>query len=407
MKSFTMTRLLLKLTPDSGRTDLTYFMGKLNVILSLSKALDISNECSFSLYNDQFWMLLYAATGDKEVKRKEHDFNVSFSQSVLWIPGDYIFLFHSGEIILRFDLQLDEHGVVTEKGFRQCAKMSDEDILSGALPSINAWRTFFSNTPGMMQWKRWLIERLQERAFNTLRAEHRHGVLAYCNNLLVASPSPDFASRNITLLKFLADIKCETHCADCTTLYDPSSCNPYHNLEELFSSQISDDNVLGLSLPVSKDRIYCFRNIWALLEPGREYVLKKILSHCPGYYDSVIFSGTQEDIDRLLEREPSLQAYFPQRNRLAIEPYTIEEIIRIFFYEADRSRLTFTPEAIDAACRQLTERFQQGLITNWLWKDIRHYIQDDLLPHYNRRAIAAIQQGVALTEVLDLRPEDL
>ena len=278
-----MTRLLLKLTPDSARTDLTYFMGKLNVILSLSKALDISNECSFSLYNDQFWMLLYAATGDKEVKRKEHDFNVSFSQSVLWIPGDYIFLFHSGEIILRFDLQLDEHGVVTEKGFRQCAKMSDEDILSGALPSINAWRTFFSNTPGMMQWKRWLIERLQERAFNTLRAEHRHGVLAYCNNLLVASPSPDFASRNITLLKFLADIKCETHCADCTTLYDPSSCNPYHNLEELFSSQVSDDNMLGLSLPVSKDRIYCFRNIWALLEPGREYVLKKILSHCPGF----------------------------------------------------------------------------------------------------------------------------
>ena len=341
MKSFTMTRLLLKLTPDSGRTDLTYFMGKLNVILSLSKALDISNECSFSLYNDQFWMLLYAATGDKEVKRKEHDFNVSFSQSVLWIPGDYIFLFHSGEIILRFDLQLDEHGVVTEKGFRQCAKMSDEDILSGALASINAWRTFFSNTPGMMQWKRWLIERLQERAFNTLRAEHRHGVLAYCNNLLVASPSPDFASRNITLLKFLADIKCETHCADCTTLYDPSNCNPYHNLEELFSSQVSDDNMLGLSLPVSKDRIYCFRNIWALLEPGREYVLKKILSHCPGYYDSVIFSGTQEDIDRLLEREPSLQGYFPQRNRLAIEPYTIEEIIRIFFYEADRSRLTF------------------------------------------------------------------
>ena len=103
MKSFTMTRLLLKLTPDSGRTDLTYFMGKLNVILSLSKALDISDECSFSLYNDQLWMLLYAATGDKVVKRKEHEFNVSFSQTVLWIPGNYIFLFHSGDTILRFD----------------------------------------------------------------------------------------------------------------------------------------------------------------------------------------------------------------------------------------------------------------------------------------------------------------
>ena len=60
-----MTRLLLKLTPDSGRTDLPYFMGKLNVSISLSKALDISNACSFSSYTDQCWMLLYAATGDK------------------------------------------------------------------------------------------------------------------------------------------------------------------------------------------------------------------------------------------------------------------------------------------------------------------------------------------------------
>lgn len=412
-----MTRLLLKLVPDSGRNNLTFFFGKLNVILTLDEKqpLDasagmpdgLSESCSFSFYNDQLWELLHAETGDKEVKRKDNKFNISFPQSILWIPGHYFFLFRSGETILRFDLQLDEQGVMSETSVRQCPKLSEEDMLSGALPSHKVWTRFFSVTPGVMQFKRWLIERLQERALNSLRAEHHHGVLTHCNNLLLASPTPDFVGRNVLLLKNIAEIKCESESADCTTLYDPSRTNPYYNLDELFSKQVSDDNALNLELPVLKDRIYTFRNIWALMEPGREYVLKKILSHCPSTYDSVIFCGTQEDLDRLLELKPSLQCYFPQRNRLAIEPCTLDEILRIFFREADNARLTFTPEATDAVCRLLTDRFHQGTITHWLWMDIRHYIQQHLLPAYTRRAIAAIQHGSSPTEVLDVLPEDL
>lgn len=399
-------KLLLKAVRDSGSNDFAYFVGKPYVIFDLDKTPEPSDTCTFSLYNDQLWLMFHAKKGDKLLIQKDNRFVVAYNKSEVWIPGHYFLLFRNGDTILRFDLQLDEHGVFSQQNVTQCLPLSDEDILSGALLEHGSW-SFLSRTPGVMQWKRWLITRLQERKLNSLRAENLHGILGFNNNLLLASPSDDYFSRNVTLLKYLAEIKCECHVGNCSTFYDPSKANPYEKLDELFSDRVSNDNILNIPIPVLKDRLYWFSDIWALLEPGREYVLKKVLSHCPGYYDSVIFCGRQEDIDHLLEREPSLQPYFPQRNRLAIEPYALDEIIRLFFHETGATRLRFSPEATDAACRLLTHRFGQGEIRHWTLKDIRHYIHDRILPSYTRRAIAAIQHGSTPTEVLEAIPEDL
>lgn len=340
------------------------------------------------------------------MKQNENRFIVTDNKSNIWIPGHYFLLFRYGDNVLRFDLLLDEHGAFSQQSVTSCSPLSDEDILSGKLLEHGSWY-HLSRTPGLMQWKRWIITRQQERKLNTLRAENLHPVLALCNNLLLASPSEDYFSRNVTLLKHLAEIKDEFQFADCSKLYDPSKANPYEKLDEVFSNQVNNDNILNMSLPVMKDRLYEFKRIWALLEPGREYVLKKLLSHCPGYYDSVFFCGTQEDIDRLLERAPSLQSYFPQRNRLAVEPYALEDIILLFFHEVDEARLQFSPEATDAVCRLLTQHFEQGTIRQWTLTDIRHYIRGEILPAYNHRAIAAIQHGATPTEVLEVLPEDL
>lgn len=399
-------KLLLKAVPESGRNDLAYFIGKPYAILDLDKTPEPSDTYTFSLYNDQFWLLFSAKKGDKLVRQKANRFIVTVSKSTVWIPGHYFLLFRNGDTVHRFDLQLDEHGTFSQQSVTQCVLLSDEDILSGVLLEHGHWH-YLSRTPGLMQWKRWLITRLQERKLNALRAENLHPVLAFCNNLLLASPSNDFFSRNVTLLKYLAEIKCEYESADCSKLYNPSKTNPYEKLDEVFSNQVNNDNILNMSLPVLEERQYCFSHIWALLEPGREYVLKKLISHCPSYYDSVFFCGTQEDIDRLLEREPSLQPYFPQRNRLAIEPYALMDIILLFFHEVEEARLQLSPEATDAACRLLTQRFEQGTIRNWTLTDVRHYIRGEILPAYNRRAIVAIQHGTSPTEVLEVLPEDL
>lgn len=404
--NFTMTKVLLKLVPDSGKKDYSYFFGKLTVILSLDETHDLPEGGSFSLYNDQLYTLYHVEANDKQVSRKGNAFKVAFKESGLWIPGHYFLLFRSGDMILRFDLQLDEHGVMSETTFRQCSRMSDEDILSGVLDTKAAWIKWFSKTPGLMQWKRWVINRLKERAFNAVRSEYHYYALDYCNNLLIAAPSTDGLSRDFLLMRNLAEIKCETKSADCSTLYDATSSNPFHEIDQLFQVEY-EDNILDIPLPSMKERLFCFRNISALLEPEKEEVLQRILSKCPSHYNATVFCGTQEEIDRLLERVPSLHDHFPKCNRIAVEPYALDELIRLFFHEVGLTNLWFSPEATDAACRLLTERYQQGNICQWTLTEIRQYVRCHILQAYRQRVIASIQQGIDLAELFDVTPEDL
>ena len=90
-----------------------------------------------------------------------------------------------------------------------------------------------------------------------------------------------------------------------------------------------------------------------------------------------------------------------------MEPFTANEVIRLFFHELDLVKLTLTPEAADAACRFFYEHHQQDAGGYGSLKEIRQYIRCQVLPAYRRRAISAIQQGISPSEVLDLHPEDI
>lgn len=331
---------------------------------------------------------------------------VAFKESRLWIPGHYFLLFRSGDTILRFDVQLDEQGTVSEAVSRQCSMMSDEDILSSVLDTKPVWQKWLSKTPGLMQWKRWVIDRLKERAFNAIRSQYHYYSLDYCNNLLLSSPSTDFLSRHLLLLRNLAEIKCEMKSVDCATLFDSTSSSPFDEIDRLFQSE-HEESILGISLPSLKERLFCFRNISVLLEPDKDSALQRILSNCPSHYNSTIFSGTQEEIDRLLERVPSLQYQFPQCNRLAVEPYTLDEFIRLFFDEVGLAHLWFSPEATDAACRVMAEHYEQGTIRYRTFTEVRQFVRCHILPAYRHRVISSIQQGANPAEVLDVQPEDL
>lgn len=401
-----MTKLLLKVVPDSGDNQFSFFFGKLTVILSFQDTPDLPKGGSFSVYNDQLYLLHYAEAGDKQIVRKDNAFKVAFKESSLWIPGAYFLLFRSGETILRFDLQLDDHGAFSETDFRQCQKLSDEDILSGNLPSHSIWVHQFSHTPGFRQLKRWIISRLQHRAFNGIRSLKGYGTLEYCNNVLISSPIRDFLSTHILIMKHLAEINCEIRGTDCSSLYRPTSSDPFYEIEQLFRKE-NESNILDIPLPSMKDRLFVLRDVGVLLEPEAGPTLKRILSHCPSHSDSVFFTGTPEAINLLLDREPSLQDKFPECNRLKVEPYTLDEVIRLFFGEVDIVRLKFSPEAVDVACRWISEHYQEGALHYWMRYEIRPYLKGQVAPAYTRRAIAAIQQGVSPTEVLDVQPEDL
>ena len=401
-----MTRIAINLEPYEGGSNLIYISGKLNVILSLDKSLTISKDYSFSFYTDDLCTLYYANNDYKQVERRGHNFKVTFSDNQIWLPGEYFLLFRSGDIILRFDFQYDEQGMFSETGFRQCLKLSVEDILSGILAPRRQWRVYFSSTPGGEQLKRWVISRLQERAFNAIRSEYHYSSLDYCNSLLIATPSTEYVSRSLLLMRNFAEVKVPNTSVDCNRLFDCTSNDPCDKIDELFHEE-ETEILPDVSIPSLKEHIYSFSHIGVLLEPGREAVIRRILAHCPSYYHPVVICGTQEEIDHLLELAPSLQGEFPQCNRLVVKPYTPNEMIRGFFHEIDLVNLTLSPETVDAACRIFYERHQHGTIINWTLKDIRQYVRCHILPSYRHRAIDAIQQGIAPTEVINVQPEDL
>ena len=374
------------------------------MFLTVEKSLTLSKDFSFSFHTDTLHALCYADKDYKGVERRGHVFKVVFNDSQIWLPGNYFLLFRSGDTILRFDFQYDQ-GTFTETGFRQCNKLSDEDILSGTLISKRHWRVWFSSTPGGIQLKRWVIGRLQERAFNAIRSEYHYFSLDHCNSLILVSDLTDYLNRSLLLMRNMAEIKSPTTNVDCNTLFDPSS-DPCYKLDEIFRED-ETEFLPDVTLPSTKEHIYCFTNIGALFEPGREAALRRILNHCPSTYHPAIFIGTQQEIDRLLEQGASLQEGIPACNRLAMEPYTANEKIRLFFHELDLAKLRLSPEAVDAVCRLVYERHQQSAMTNWSLADIRQIVHSQIIPAYRRRAISAIQQGISPTEVLDLQPEDL
>ena len=401
-----MTQIAMNFEPCEGCSNLTYISGKLNVILSLDKSIALSKDNSFSFHTHDLTTLYYAVNDNKQVERRGHNFKVMFTDYQIWLPGDYFLLFRSGDIILRFDFHYDEHGVFTETGSRQCLKLSEEDILSGILASKRQWRKYFSYTPGGVQLKRWVIGRLQERAFNAIRSEYHYYSLDHCNSLLIVTPSTDYQSRSLLLMRNFAEIKVPTTTVNCNEFFDSTSTDPCNKVDDLFHEE-DTEIIPDVSIPSMREHIYSFTHIGALLELGREAVIRRILDHCPSYYHPIVICGTQEEVDRLLERAPSLRGEFPQCNRLVVEPYSPNDMIRVFFHELDLANLKLSPEAVDAACRLFYERHQQGLITNWTLKDIRQYVRCQILPTYRRRAITAILQGIAPTEVLNVQAEDL
>ncbi len=401
-----MTRIFIKTTPDSDRRDLSCFLGKLNVILSIDESTVLSLDSSFSLYNDHLCMLLYADSTGKEIKRRDRDINVAFKESIIWMPGHYFLLFSSGDTVLRFDLQLDACGNLTACGNHACNRLSMETMLARYLSVKPFWRIFSCN-PGLIQWKHWLIGRLQQIELNALRAANGQGALEFSNNILITTETSDFVWRNLMLFSRYSKIQCETKRVNCASFMSNKDNSPYDKIEEIFREETDCDNILCIPLPSTKERLFALFNIGTLLKPGMEAALDMIIATCPAHYDSAIFCGTEADIRELLERKPALQTKFPQQNRFSSEPPALEELIVTFFNEVNAVKLRCSPEAVDAACSLLTDWYHQGTISKWTINDVRQYVKGTIVPAYTHRAITAIQQGVNPTEVFDIQVEDL
>lgn len=400
-----MMKLLTKVIRNCNNEELTYVSGKLNFILTLDEPTNVSNGYTFTLYNDSLWQLLHAEAGDGQTKQKEGVFNVCFNKNIILLPGHYFLLFNVGELVLRFDLQMQKGGVLTNTEGKVCPRLSMEDILERRLSGIATWK-FLASRPGLLQWKLWIIHRLQQKELNVFRSENIQWMLDYCNNLLISSETTDGLRRDVRLLCHLTEIKNLEGSTDCSTFCKATE-NPYKEIDNIFHVEYNNDNILGIPLPDSKEREYFFYNIGKILTADKEDVLDRILDYAPSTNNNLILCGTKKDIERLLELKPELQNQIPEYNRFGTETPGAEELIRTFFDELEFSKIGISPEGTDAACKFLFKKYDEGEICNWSFLDLRQYIRTKMIPAYTCRAITSIQEGRPSEEAVYIMPEDI
>lgn len=404
-----MTKIFVNMLPEGSRNSLMYNADNLKVVISLDRSLKISDSYSFFLYNSQLMLIDDAGTEDsKKVERIGRSLKLILTTPSVWIPGSYFLLMRSGKgTILRFDLEMNHQGQFSIQATRICKKMSTEDILSGSICNkLHLWRRL-SRRPGLLQLKAWAISRCQENEVNEMRRLLLGDDPEHAANLLLTARSERRMPTTAMLLKMVTQIPGEMKSVNCGQLFNPASNNPYEMLNTTFSDLTSSDNILQLTLPTAKNFVFSYNHLSSLNETGGKIILKEILRHWPGSGNSCIFMGTQQELDMLLTQNPSLQQHFPSQNRLCEEPYSLEEMIHLFFSETDIAKLRLTAEAKDHACRKLVEAYQQGLISQWTADDMRQYVREVLEPAYLQNTIACIKNGQQTDVIPLLQPADL
>ena len=398
----------MTMSPDRGaETKLTYNAGNVTAVITLNKDLRTSDTYSFFLYNDEQMLIDYADTGEGTVERSGRSLRITFSQPPVWLPGSYFLLMrNSSHQVFRFDITLDSHATFTATAPRLCTFLSLEDLLSSRLCMQKRMWMMLSSRPGLRQFREEAVRRAQLAAMNDFRSQllSVKGVegIGSNNSFLVNSGGYTMISQTLLLFRNVCKLDREYRFVNCSTLYDPTVNNPYEKLNELFEGRTSSDNALHLEMSTGPSPVYCLDHLSALLDNGGKQILRKLRRHC----SDMLLVGTQQEIDNVLEQNPSLRDLFGGRT-LSIEPFTLKEIIFWFFQRAVLKHLYFSPEAIEKTCQQLTEAYQHGIVGRWTLPDFDSFIDRHVTPHYCQRLTGQIRSGKIDIADIEVLPDDI
>lgn len=407
-----MTRISIKFQPYSGNDTFVFNSGELNATITIDKRQKVSDEYVFVLYNDQMMFLDAACPTDNDptVKRKGNTFKVCFDNNCMaWIPGGYFILLHDDKgYTIRFDLSLDDNGRFVATGIRECAALSDEHILAGALyEEKHNWKPL-SQWPGAAQLKRWVIDRARKNELDNYRC-YNPNTMSFCDNLIVTSQNMSGVSAAVMMMKYAAGLRNNYKSADCSKFYDTSRFNPYEKLNEFFGTS---DNVEDLSSyymdKVNMPTMFAFSNLNALSGTGGKVIMKCIMDNWPFNGNSAIFIGTPQEVEQLFLSVPSLQDRFPQENHLSFEPFSRTEIIYEFLCAVNKAGLRLSPKSQDKLCRIVCKAYDEGLIRSWSRSDIADMVEHRLTSRYCNRGIEMVQAGCRdIVTVSQIQPDDI
>ena len=344
------------------------------------------------IYTDDYYPICNSDESGKQLPINGGCIDIEIQSHKIWLPGDYILfvLDETTKSQLRIDFSLDDRLRVICGEPKECNSGSLDYVLTSCVENTDASWDVVATAPGAAQLRRYVLECNQFKNYNKLRKQLNVKELKCNRNLLIYTYNQDWSVQTLEMFKKLCVFGTYFTHIDCSSLNNVSSVSQTLALDEKFKGT---------------NHVYCLTNLSSLLASDGKMVVKKVEErmHDEKGLCTLWLCGSRQEIDSVMEVYPLLREFFLSSNRLEQQPYTGFEIVQAFISEFEKEDLMPTDEVKDELSRAILKCQEAGSIGTWSLSSIHHFIVQDVLPRYVKRAI----NDIVSEDISPLTMEDI
>ena len=344
------------------------------------------------IYTDDYYPICNSDESGKQLPINGGCIGIEIQSHKIWLPGDYILfvLDETTKSQLRIDFSLDDRLRVICGEPKECNSGSLDYVLTSCVENSDASWDVVATAPGAAQLRRYVLECNQFKNYNKLRKQLNVKELKCNRNLLIYTYNQDWSVQTLEMFKKLCVFGTYFTHIDCSSLNNVSSVSQTLALDEKFKGT---------------NHVYCLTNLSSLLASDGKMVVKKVEErmHDEKGLCTLWLCGSRQEIDSVMEVYPLLREFFLSSNRLEQQPYTGFEIVQAFISEFEKEDLMPTDEVKDGLSRAILKCQEDGSIGTWSLSSIHHFIVQDVLPRYVKRAI----NDIVSEDISPLTMEDI
>ena len=344
------------------------------------------------IYTDDYYPICNSDESGKQLPINGGCIDIEIQSHKIWLPGDYILfvLDETTKSQLRIDFSLDDRLRVICGEPKECNSGSLDYVLTSCVENTDASWDVVATAPGAAQLRRYVLECNQFKNYNKLRKQLNVKELKCNRNLLIYTYNQDWSVQTLEMFKKLCVFGTYFTHIDCSSLNNVSSVSQTLALDEKFKGT---------------NHVYCLTNLSSLLTSDGKMVVKKVEErmHDEKGLCTLWLCGSRQEIDSVMEVYPLLREFFLSSNQLEQQPYTGFEIVQAFISEFEKEDLMPTDEVKDELSRAILKCQEDGSIGTWSLSSIHHFIVQDVLPRYVKRAI----NDIVSEDISPLTMEDI
>lgn len=344
------------------------------------------------IYTDDYYPICNSDESGKQLPINGGCIDIEIQSHKIWLPGDYILfvLDETTKSQLRIDFSLDDRLRVICGEPKKCNSGSLDYVLTSCVENSDASWDVVATAPGAAQLRRYVLECNQFKNYNKLRKQLNVKELKCNRNLLIYTYNQDWSVQTLEMFKKLCVFGTYFTHIDCSSLNNVSSVSQTLALDEKFKGT---------------NHVYCLTNLSSLLASDGKMVVKKVEErmHDEKGLCTLWLCGSRQEIDSVMEVYPLLREFFLSSNRLEQQPYTGFEIVQAFISEFEKVDLMPTDEVKDGLSKAILKCQEDGSIGTWSLSSIHHFIVQDALPRYVKRAI----NDIVSEDISPLTMEDI